>query len=201
MEICLHIIQKQQAKSAKLHKYFTGIPCKRGHYCERLTCNSICLLCARDHNKTHYQSSMKEKRNTPSGILRRRLNDKNYLNRNHDDVNKRRRLRYAERREEMLERRRRYYNDNLPKILASNALIRLRRMQRAPAWLTDAHIQEIEKLYHEAARLSVETGIKHHVDHIVPLLGRKVSGLHVPWNMQVIPAKDNLRKGNKFVPA
>lgn len=201
MEICLHIIQKQQAKSAKLHKYFTGIPCKRGHYCERLTCNSICLFCAREHNKTHYQSSLKEKRNTPSGKNRRRLNDKNYRNRNCERISKRRRQIYADRRPKMLERRRRYYAANLPKIVASNALIKQRRMQRAPSWLTESDIREIESLYLEAARLSRETGIQHHVDHIVPLLGKKVSGLHVPWNMRVIPAKDNLRKGNKFVPA
>lgn len=61
-------------------------------------------------------------------------------------------------------------------------------------------MDEIRKLYDEAARLTRETGIKHHVDHIVPLKSPVVSGFHVEHNLQVIPKLVNLAKGNRYWP-
>lgn len=72
------------------------------------------------------------------------------------------------------------------------------KLQRTPRWLTVNEMQRIEGFYLEAIRRTQETGIRWHVDHIIPLRGKKVSGLHVPENLQVIPAKDNQRKMNKF---
>ena len=56
----------------------------------------------------------------------------------------------------------------------------------------------IGEFYKESTRLSRETGIPHEVDHIIPLQGDIVSGLHVPWNLQVITAEDNRKKGVKL---
>lgn len=56
----------------------------------------------------------------------------------------------------------------------------------------------IKAIYLECARITNETGIPHQVDHIVPLKGKIVSGLHVPWNLQIIPARENRKKSNNF---
>lgn len=70
------------------------------------------------------------------------------------------------------------------------------KLKRTPPWLTSDHLRMIESLYHAAKLLTEKTGVQHHVDHIVPLQGRVVSGLHVPWNLQIIPWDENLKKGN-----
>lgn len=72
------------------------------------------------------------------------------------------------------------------------------KMQRTPNWLTTEDFHLIELIYAEAKNMEVETGIKHHVDHIIPLRGKNVSGLHVPANLQIISATDNVRKGNRY---
>jgi hypothetical protein len=81
---------------------------------------------------------------------------------------------------------------------------RLRAMQRyaaklnaTPRWLTDEHREQIEKIYLRAVTLTLKTSIPHDVDHYYPLKGETSCGLHVPWNLRVIPAKENQRKSNK----
>ena len=71
------------------------------------------------------------------------------------------------------------------------------KKQRMPSWLTEEDLVRILCYYQVAAMRNKETDITWHVDHIVPLQGKNVSGLHVPWNLAVIPASENLRKHNK----
>ena len=87
---------------------------------------------------------------------------------------------------------------NPDKINALTAKRRASKLQATPTWLTPEQHKQILEFYTEAKRLEQETGIKHHVDHIVPLQGLNVCGLHVPWNLQVITAEENVRKSNKW---
>jgi hypothetical protein len=71
------------------------------------------------------------------------------------------------------------------------------KLQRTPKWLTEEHFKEIELFYQMAKELETVFSWKQHVDHIVPLNGKKVSGFHAPWNLQILSAKDNMQKGNR----
>jgi hypothetical protein len=71
------------------------------------------------------------------------------------------------------------------------------KLNATPKWLTKEQRLEMQAFYVEAARLTKETGIPHEVDHIEPLQGKNVRGLHVPWNLQILQRPLNRRKGNK----
>jgi len=65
------------------------------------------------------------------------------------------------------------------------------KLQRTLPWLTRRQLKQIEAWY-------LTCPIGWHVDHIVPLQGENVCGLHVPWNLQHLPSTDNMSKGNKL---
>lgn len=90
---------------------------------------------------------------------------------------------------------RNYYETNKPLFYSYNRLRRARLRCAQPPWVK---VAEVAAFYKKAMELSATQGIKYHVDHITPLRGKVVCGLHVPWNLQVIPAAANLSKGNKM---
>ena len=75
---------------------------------------------------------------------------------------------------------------------------RASKLQATPKWLTFNQRQEILEIYKLAADLSWLSELGLHVDHIVPLKGENVCGLHVPWNLQILPAIENIKKSNKL---
>jgi|LakMenEpi03Aug12_release.lakeMendotaPanAssembly.Ray.scaffolds.fasta_scaffold02469_20 hypothetical protein len=75
---------------------------------------------------------------------------------------------------------------------------RMARSRRLPGWLTVDDLWLIAQIYGLSQLRTKVTGFAWNVDHILPLNGRKVSGLHVPDNLRVIPARDNFSKNNRF---
>jgi len=94
--------------------------------------------------------------------------------------------------------KKRWKERNVGRVNADTAFRKKRIKFATPKWLTEEHKLQIVAVYEESARLTLETGIQHHVDHIVPIRGKNVSGLHVPWNLQILTAEENYKKLNKF---
>jgi hypothetical protein len=93
--------------------------------------------------------------------------------------------------EQMLERQAAYKKTYIGKAIcnASNARRQAAQLQRSPLW---ANLDDIQKFYDRAA----EAGLT--VDHVIPLQGVLVSGLHVSGNLQLLSAEENSRKKNSF---
>jgi len=94
---------------------------------------------------------------------------------------------------------RQYRIENRHYFLARTRLRQARKLKATPSWLTQDHKLQIQDIYEQAVLAEKLTGVEHHVDHIEPLQGKDCCGLHVPWNLQVLPASENLSKGNRPV--
>lgn len=171
--------------------YYTGKSCVQGHISPRRTKTGECLACrkaavarwrkrnlsaVKKHNKTQYARHRE--------ALKKRV--KMYASANRDIV---------------LAKKKVYQKNNLHLFAKIKAKRRAAKLQRTPAWLTEDDFWLIEQAYELASMRTKMFGFVWHVDHVVPLQGKCVSGLHLPCNLQVIPGIQNRRKSNNFIEA
>jgi 5-methylcytosine-specific restriction endonuclease McrA len=117
---------------------------------------------------------------------------KRYYAENCEAIREWNRQRYAAKRDQIKEQNQKYRAANRDKVYEWNGARRAQLRGLAPKW---ADRDAIRRIYLEARRLTKRTGMQHHVDHIIPLRGKTVWGLHVPENLRVITQAENLRKG------
>lgn len=103
---------------------------------------------------------------------------------------------YRKNKDKNRKKTRKWQIDNPDKVAEHKARRRAQRIKACPKWVDYKKILEI---YREAKRRSKAEGITYHVDHIVPLRNKNVCGLHVPWNLRIITAEENILKGNKLI--
>jgi uncharacterized protein (DUF924 family) len=148
-----------------------------------------------------------------------------YYARNQENMKKRSSKRYKEKREEISQKSKEYYQKNSKEIcvrvsqynrknkekirvarkayaLKNSAVLsaakanRKKHVKKATPFWADMHLIKIK--HKERVAMTNMTGLEHHVDHIVPLQGENVCGLHIASNMRVILARDNISKRNKW---
>jgi hypothetical protein len=165
--------------------------------------NSTCKACCKVYHSKYYEKN-KEKiiertgRYYSENVKRYSAWSKEWAANNPE----RARARYLKYRHGNLEKCRAndesYRLRNMGKDAAKTAKRRATKVERTPKWLTVEQLSTIDAIYEQCAKINKLTGVMHHVDHIVPLNGKNVSGLHVPWNLRIVTAKVNLSKSNKF---
>ena len=162
-------LSRSEAKEKKLTRYFTGKPCLRGHVSERATNNGACIACIQE-KPTPKTHLANVKKYKEKNKEKVRLYQTEYQQRPHVKAKRASSQKYRE------------YLKNRSSLLVDSLNLR----------------EDIDKVYLACQKKTEETGILHHVDHIVPINGKTVCGLHVPWNLQILTSTENLVKSNKY---
>lgn len=167
-------ISRNEALALGLSRFFTGRPCKRGHIAERTTTNSVCCECSMERSRVNHYTrypKIREHKLAQQKLWR--------------DAHK----------EEIRLQKQEWLRANKAISQFNSAKRRAALKQATVAW---ASADAILRLYEESTKLTAETGVPHHVDHIIPLQHDMVCGLHCESNLRVIPAEENWSKNNKF---
>lgn len=180
--------KEAQALGAKF--YFTGEPCVRGHIALRKTKGS-CLECVKEDWAVDNERRKKKPKTEAAKAAGKR-----YYEKNRQAVIARAAARPAE---EKRRNRADYKDRNVDLVRADTSVRKRRHREATPKWLTPAERLQMRDLYVQARKMTELTRERYVVDHIVPLRGEEVCGLHVPWNLRVITQEQNLKKSNKLV--
>ena len=209
---------RSEAKASGAPQYFTGKPCKQGHLAPKFTCSGSCTECLATRRR-EYMREWSEKnpevkkqraaewyqKNREEVIERVRANYYKDV-----DASRQRGRDYAETHKEEAKTRIKKWSQENPERKRQNdkawvaankdrahslkAKYRAARRQACPPWVDDEHMARIHEIYRLRREISDRTGVVHEVDHIVPLQGKIVCGLHVWWNLRVIPREENNRR-------
>lgn len=189
----MEVISRSEALKKGLKTYFTGKPCPQGHLTERRLSSSRCPICARDQkqrNKKQYYAKQKEWLAANKERVVAKQKERRALKLEADAQKQRERR--AKMSPEKLEMRRAKMRDYYRRTRAQQIFRSYQRLdvvkQQTPTW---ANLETMNEFYKNCPP-------GHEVDHIVPLQGKGVRGLHVETNLQYLPRQQNRAKSNTF---
>jgi len=180
-----------EAKRLGLSMYFTGVPCKNGHVTSRYASSAECFFCRKDKNAS---PAMKAKQIewAASNQEQKLKAGKERYERNKTWQQLRTQMKWVAKKEKVIETNNRWAKNNPEKfrliVRNRNKLRKLIVKQQRPQW---ADTKKIRQIYDNCPN-------GYHVDHVIPLRGKTVCGLHIETNLQYMPAVENIKKSNKF---
>lgn len=191
----MNIVSKLEAKALGLKQYFTGIPCRKGHTSKRYTNGGGCIACVMSpENMEASRKRLKERYANPE-LRAKHL--QNIKLRSLAPKEKERRTAYNKEysqrdgvREKQADYLRQWCENNPGKMEAYDVKRELQKSLATPPW---ANLDAIVEFYKARPK-------GYHVDHIIPLQGKLVSGLNILNNLQYLTISENCSKGNRFNP-
>ena len=196
-------MKKQEAKVLGLKFYNTGKPCKHGHFSDRYASNAICVECIKIANVDKYKNnresqlaSWRKWHESNKDIHNIRV--KRWQEANKDKTRKNAKAWVLANPEKVKAKALRYIKKN-PDAYTARAVANVaKQAKRVPKWLTSDDRWMMREAYNLAKLRTQMFGFAWEVDHIIPLRGAIVSGLHVPINLQVLPKTENRDKKNHY---
>lgn len=183
---------RQEAQELGLLRYTKDQPCKYGHTSERRVKDDRCLECDREwkqklraqHPEKVAEYKRKDYQNNKATYV---AAQKRRVENNPEKVALEKQQHYQKNKDIYKERAAKWKKENRGRAAYLNAKRKKLIKQATPPWLTSDHWFQIRQ-YYETADIKIE------VDHIVPIQGKTVCGLHVPWNLQHLPQAENSQK-------
>jgi hypothetical protein len=202
-------LTRQQAKAVGAPRCFGSVCKKHPELNGERRVSGGCVACALestrlmrgknpDRTKEHQKKQADRVKNTPKLLEKKYQADAKYRANHKATVNAAIKL-WREKNKPLLREYVKKSKAKNPDVSRANvAKRRAARVNRTPAWLTEDDHWMMKQAYELAELRTKMFGFAWHVDHIIPLQGENVSGLHTPFNLQVIPWSDNVRKSNTF---
>lgn len=201
----------EQARKEGSKFYWTGNTCKYGHVDFRYTGSKLCVQCSKNHQKKCRENLTEEQKEkirerdrvrSKTENPRRKEYQKKWREENKEYIKEYKKQWAKENKESNLNRIRKWQKNNPEKHRSYcrkweqenkhkvREKCRRRQVAKKQGSLDDRFKKEIQEIYRKCPK-------GYHVDHIIPINGDNVSGLHVPWNLQYLTPEENCKKGNK----